>query len=143
MGQQPFARNLVKDFSSGIGKYAGASLLGGVNNLKPDTKTGTTNDTNTKQLTESAFTKAGASEAKAIDWSIPAISSIPQKTAESVKSGGEAVANGINNVKEKVSENVLQKVENYISGIGNSILHPGTPQNCQPAQTSSQASQKP
>lgn len=49
-----------------------------------------------------------------------------------VQKRGEMIKNEVNQEKQKVSENILQKVGNYFSGITNSIVHPGSPQNCQP-----------
>ena len=43
---------------------------------------------------------------------------------------GEMAKNAIDEQKEKISENVLEKVGNYFSGIKNSIINPGSPQNC-------------
>jgi hypothetical protein len=43
---------------------------------------------------------------------------------------GSAISSEVNQEKQKVSENILGGAENYVSGIENSIVHPGTPQNC-------------
>jgi len=43
---------------------------------------------------------------------------------------GEIAKDAVETQKEKISENVLEKVGNYFSGIKNSIINPGTPQNC-------------
>lgn len=53
----------------------------------------------------------------------PAISGEVQKR-------GEEVQNGINSQTQNISDNVVKKVENYFSGISNSILHPGENNNC-------------
>lgn len=43
---------------------------------------------------------------------------------------GEMAKNAVEEQKEKISENVLEKVGNYFSGIKNSIINPGAQQNC-------------
>ncbi len=43
---------------------------------------------------------------------------------------GEMAKDAIETQKEEISENVLEKVGDYISGIKNSIVNPGSPQNC-------------
>ena len=42
-----------------------------------------------------------------------------------VQSRGEGLGNEINSVKENISENVLEKAGDYLSGIKNSIVNPG------------------
>lgn len=60
------------------------------------------------------------------DKALPTISGEAQKRGDEIK-------NEINQGKEKISENILEKTKNYISGITNSILHPGSTPACQPA----------
>jgi len=55
--------------------------------------------------------------------------------ASEVEKRGEMAKEGIDGQKEKITESVSEKIKNYFSGVTNSILHPGTPQNCPPAQT--------
>jgi hypothetical protein len=43
---------------------------------------------------------------------------------------------GVNDQQQKVSETITEKIKNYFTGVEESILHPGTPQNC-PAPVSS------
>lgn len=49
-----------------------------------------------------------------------------------VQKRGDLIKQEVAQEKEKISENILEKAKNYFSGIADSILHPGTPQNCQP-----------
>jgi hypothetical protein len=64
------------------------------------------------------------------------------KIGGEVGKGKEAIADGIEQQKQKVSENISEKIKNYFSGIGESIVHPGTPQNC-PEPTSNALSNNP
>lgn len=50
--------------------------------------------------------------------------------SDEVQKRGEIIGNEINSEKEKISENVLQKVGDYISGIADSVLHPGDDDAC-------------
>ena len=59
------------------------------------------------------------------------------KISGEVQKRGDRIKNEVSQEKQKVSENIGQKISNYFSGVTESILHPGTPQNCQPTQTSS------
>ncbi len=54
-----------------------------------------------------------------------------------VESSKEAITGEIAQEKEKLSENIGEKIKNYFSGITNSILHPGENSNClaQPTKT--------
>lgn len=83
-----------------------------------------------KSLLSNAASQAGAYFAKGANW---AMSAIYPKISEEVKSGGDAIINPITDQVEQVKnipQNILEKVENYFSGIGTSITQPGTPQNC-------------
>ena len=60
-----------------------------------------------------------------------------------VANGGALIQNQINQEKQKVSDSIATKIGNYFSGIENSVVHPGTPQNCQPTQTSSASQPNP
>ncbi len=50
--------------------------------------------------------------------------------SQDLQKRGEMVIEGVEDQKEKVSENVLEKTKNYFSGITDSILHPGNKDNC-------------
>lgn len=71
--------------------------------------------------------KIGKYLSDASSWTTSAL--IPQ-ISEKVQSGGEAVFNGLNQEKEKISESAVKDLKNYFSGIADSILHPGE-NNCQ------------
>lgn len=58
------------------------------------------------------------------------------KIGGEVQKRGEMIKNEVSQEKEKISENILEKVKNYFTGIENSIIHPGT---CQPSQTPSES----
>lgn len=49
---------------------------------------------------------------------------------EETQKRGEMAKDAVETQKEEISENVLEKVGDYISGIKNSIVNPGSPQNC-------------
>ena len=65
---------------------------------------------------------------------------VASKITGEVQAKGDMINSAANNAKQNVSENILDKTKNYISGITNSILHPGTPQNCQPVQPATSTS---
>ncbi len=48
-----------------------------------------------------------------------------QPLSDEVQKRGEIIGDEINSGKEKISENILQKVGDYFSGIADSIVHPG------------------
>lgn len=147
LSQQPYARDLFKNISSNLNKYSGASLLGGLNFYSPNpldsgdstntsTNNGANNSTNgntdniidSYKLTESSSSSAKTNILKNIDFSIvdkakmaiPSISEIPQKVTDVIKSGGEIIANSINNAKENIST-AEKKVVNYFSEISDAI----------------------
>jgi len=79
--------------------------------------------------------KTGAYLAKGANWVVENV--YYPKIRVGVESGGEAIQNGINQGVQNISDaakNSVEKIGNYFSGIKNSILNPGTPQNC-PAST--------
>jgi len=78
-------------------------------------------------LISGAADQAGAYLSKGSDW---VKSNVASKIGGEVTKRGEAIKNEINQEKQKVSENILDKTKNYFTGITDSILHPGTPQNC-------------
>jgi hypothetical protein len=91
-----------------------------------------------KTLISNAINPAGAFLAQGSSW---ALSKIYPKISGEVQKRGDIIKNEVSQEKNKVSENIGQKISNYFSGVANSVLHPGTPQNCQPAQTSSGSGQ--
>jgi len=143
--QQPSALKFIKDFSTTISKYAGASLTGAINlNTKntatTDTKAGTSaSTTDSAKLTDSAFNSTSASTTAKIEFSAtnketitnPTIS---EKVTEALKSGGEVVANTLNSTKENISS-AEKNISNYFSEVTTSIIKPGTPQNCPTVET--------
>jgi len=83
-------------------------------------------------LISGATNQASAYLAKGSEW---VTSKIYPKVDGVVQSRGDAIKNEVKTEKEKVSENIGEKISNYFSGVENSVVHPGTPQNC-PTQTS-------
>ena len=81
-----------------------------------------------------AANQASVYMAKGSSW---ALSAIYPKISGEVQKRGDMIKTEINQEKNKISENILNKTKNYFSGIANSIIHPETPQNCQAPQTSS------
>ena len=75
-----------------------------------------------KNLTAKASDAVYGYWAKGADW---ATSVIYPKVSEEVKNRGEMIKNEITSEKDKISENVLQKVGDYFSGIADSVVHPG------------------
>lgn len=76
-----------------------------------------------------AAKKAEAYLASGSDW-------VASRVFPDIQKRGEMVKQGVDEQKEKISESVGEKIKNYFSGIGESILHPGTPQNCEPQENS-------
>jgi hypothetical protein len=81
--------------------------------------------------------------AKGASW---AADNVYSKASEEVQNRGEVIKNEINLEKEKVSENISEKIKNYFSGVVDSVIHPTAAkeenintQNCQPAETLNQA----
>ena len=85
-----------------------------------------------KTLISDATGQASAYLAQGSNW---AMSKIYPKVDGAVEKRGDMIKNEVTQEKQKVSENIGTKIENYFSGVANSVVHPGTPQNCQPAQT--------
>ncbi len=88
-----------------------------------------------KQWSQNAFKKAvqpAGSLMKGASWPGGKIAS---QISGEVQKRGQIIQNEVSQEKKNVSENILQRTENYFSGIANSIFHPGIPQNCQPSQT--------
>lgn len=142
LSQQPYSRDIIKNISSYLNKYAGASLLNALGpnpvNKNPSANPSSGNGSASAgsdspyKLTDSAYSSTdinapnaknaiGLDTANKEEWTI---SSIPEKVAESIKSGGEVVSSGINNAKEKISENIStteKNIVNYFSGISDAI----------------------
>ena len=94
-----------------------------------------------KTLVSAATNQIGEYAAKGSNWVLskiyPTISGLPAQAGEVMEKRGDMIKTEVNQEKEKVSENIGTKIGNYFSGVANSVLHPTTPQACQPAQTSS------
>jgi len=86
-----------------------------------------------KTFISDATNKISACLADGSNW---LTSKIYPKVSGEVQKRGDMIKTEVNQEKNKISENILDKTKNYFSGVANSIMHPGTPQNCQPAQTS-------
>ncbi|OGZ79379.1 MAG: hypothetical protein A2358_00230 [Candidatus Staskawiczbacteria bacterium RIFOXYB1_FULL_37_44] len=89
---------------------------------------------NQKTFVYGAMDQGKAYLAKGSEW---VTSKIYPKISEEAQKRGEAIKNGVDQEKNKISENIGEKISNYFSGVADSVLHPGTPQNCptQPTQT--------
>jgi len=85
-----------------------------------------------KTLVSNATSQAKDYVAKSSDW---VMSNIYPKISGEVQKRGGIINNEVNKEKQKVSESVAQKISNYFSGVTESVLHPGTPQNCPATQT--------
>lgn len=81
-----------------------------------------------------AISQAEGYVAKGSGWVMDRV--FPNISGE-VQKRGEMVIDGVNNKKEEVQENISEKISDYFSGVTESVLHPGEPQNCPPAQTQS------
>jgi hypothetical protein len=81
-------------------------------------------------LISDANSQIKAYVAKGTDW---AISNIYSKISGEVQNRGDAIKNEITQEKNKVSENIGEKISDYFSGVENSILNKKTPQDCPPA----------
>ena len=87
-----------------------------------------------KTLISSATNQAAALVANGSNW---VTSKIYPKVSGEVQNRGAIIKKEVTQEKNKVSENIGTIIENYISGVANSIIHPGNPQNCPTPQTSS------
>jgi len=153
--QQAYSRDALNSFFTFIKDNAGAYLLGGfkkadtTNATDSSTKTNENLDSNSLYLSNGSTSVFSGTDSYISDTNIAPVDTleaekwsildIPKMAIDKVKSGGEAVVNGINNTKEKISENISntqENISNYFSGIANSILHPETTTNCPPAASS-------
>ena len=89
---------------------------------------------NEKTFVSEATNQVSAYLAKGSNW---VTSKIYPKVTGEVQNRGAIIKTEINQEKEKVSENIGEKISNYFSGVANSVVHPGTPQNCSATPTSS------
>lgn len=85
-----------------------------------------------KTIISDAANQTEAYLSKGSNW---ALSNIYPKISGEVQKRGDIIKSEVNQEKQKISENIGTKIKNYFSGVANSILHPETPQNCQPATT--------
>lgn len=86
--------------------------------------------------TENTFVSGIADQAasylaKGANW---ALSNTYSKISGEVTKRGEAIQNEVNKEKEKISGNILDTTKNYFSGIVNSIVNPGSSNNCSASQ---------
>jgi hypothetical protein len=86
-----------------------------------------------KALVSDATSQAKTYLAEGSNW---VSSNVFPKITGEVAKRGDMIKEEVVQEKNKVSENIGEKIKNYFSGVTESIVHPGTPQNCQPAQTS-------
>ncbi len=147
--QQSYSQDIIKNFFSNIGKYIGATLSGGFNlnpfgaNSTNDPPTSYTNSSD--KLIGSAYSSSSntnaspnvnSSVASKENWTVSSLSDLSEKAANGLKSGGEVIINSIINTKENISA-AEKNIQNYFSGIADSILHPGENNDCpaQPTET--------
>jgi hypothetical protein len=90
---------------------------------------------NTFTFVSDAMSQAQAYLAKGSGW---VSDNVFPKISGEVQKRGDMIKSEVNKEKEKVSENIGEKIQNYFSGIADSVLHPGENNNCQsqPAETS-------
>ena len=79
-------------------------------------------------------TKPSSAIANSKNFVAGASSWLSEKVAGEVAKRGDIIKDELAQEKQKVKENILQRVEKYFDGIGNSILGKNEPQNCPPAQ---------
>lgn len=82
---------------------------------------------NEKTFIHSAIDQGKAYAQEGSNW---VMSKIYPKISEEAQKRGEMIKNEVNQEKQKVSENIGEKISDYFSGVADSVLHPGTPQNC-------------
>ena len=73
-----------------------------------------------KNFISNASDYMGAYLAKGSDW---ITSIIYPKISEEVQKRGDTIKNEIDQTKQKVTEDIPKKIENYFSGIKNSIIN--------------------
>ena len=145
LSQQSYSQEVIKNILSFIEKNAGAALMGNfkfnLGNTNSSSNTNNKDSTNNSLNTDSYNTKKvvpsqpidiktiPAVIGSYIDEGLGAVSEVPEKVGQSIKSGGESVINSINNTKEKISD-TEKNISNYFSGITNSILSSPQNNNC-------------
>ncbi|MDP3882451.1 MAG: hypothetical protein Q8Q48_00110 [Candidatus Staskawiczbacteria bacterium] len=82
---------------------------------------------NQKTFISDASDQAKAYLSQGADWTK---ANLYPKISGEVQKRGDMVKEGVEKEKEKVSETISEKISNYFSGVAESIIHPGTPQNC-------------
>lgn len=86
---------------------------------------------NMQEFMSGAGGQAGQYLAKGYSWAKDALFSKIGGGVEQAKEGISSQIEGqIEKQKENITQNISEKIKNYFSGVQNSILHPGTPQNC-------------
>lgn len=96
-----------------------------------------------KNLVSDATNQAGTYLSKGSDW---VMSRIYPKISGEVQKRGEMIKNEVDQEKNKISESIGKKIENYFSGIAESVFHPGENignQNCPPVQSTQPTQTKP
>lgn len=166
LSQRAYSVDAIKNILSFIEKNAGASLIDGFNsnsksnnsnnNTSSSAAKGFATDKTAKNLTGApgnslnvdAYTANNTVSHQSIDAKtispienfiangVKAVSEVPGKVGESIKSGGEGIQNAISQTTQKISD-TEKNISNYISGVANSVVHPGTPQNCETTATQS------
>ncbi|MGD0576609.1 MAG: hypothetical protein ABSA74_00855 [Candidatus Staskawiczbacteria bacterium] len=92
-----------------------------------------------KTIISDATNQAKAYLATGTNW---VMSNVYPKISGEVQARGDAIKSDVSQEQQAVSQNIAQKISNYISGVETSIAHPGTPQNC-PAVQAPSATQTP
>jgi len=64
----------------------------------------------------------------------------PTITGE-VQKRGDIIKNEVAQEKENISKNIGEKIQNYFSGIVDSVINPGSSDSCQPSQASTSSNQ--
>jgi len=135
--QQAYSRDIFKNVLSYMSKYGGASLMGafGTNNSATNSSTVDNNATSASaandssvdsfKLPVSAYDSLNTKTAPSVSLTITdkvkmAISGISESVTGGLKSGGQAIANTVSNVKENIST-AENNVVNYFSGISNAV----------------------
>ena len=80
-----------------------------------------------KTLVLDATNQAKAVLAQGSNW---AMANVYSKITGEVQARGDMIKSEVGQEQKNVSQNIGQKISNYFSGVENSIIHPGTPQNC-------------
>lgn len=85
-----------------------------------------------ENLVSAATNSAQAQISKGSEW---VDANIISKVTGGVENGGETIKNDVEQnlsaqAEKNNPENILEKTKNYFSGIVDSIIKPGTPQNC-------------